>query len=248
MHIATRLHWLPKAGNRREEYEDAAWPVRALQGAGRTFRCAVADGATESAFAGLWARQLVHWYGHHAVEHARPLAEQLTAEQEQWRSAVHSTPLPWYAEEKAANGAYAAFLGLRLHETAAGAGTWSALAVGDCCVAHLRGDAVLATFPATDAAYFSSRPYLISSQPQRNAQLAAQTQVAAGEWQAGDQFWLMTDALAHWFLAAAAAPVAELHAEAHGSRRAFAGWIAGLRHTGALRNDDVTLLVVGVDA
>ena len=247
MHIATRLHWLPKAGNRREEYEDAAWPARSLQGAGRVFRCAVADGATESAFAGLWARQLVSWFGHGPVD-ARPLAAQLTAEQQHWSAEVNRTPLPWYAEEKAANGAYAAFLGLRLQETEAGAGVWSALAVGDCCVAHLRGNVVLATFPATDAGYFNSRPYLISSQPQRNAHLAAQTRTAAGAWQPGDQFWLMTDALAHWFLAADAASVADLRAQAAGARRAFAGWIAGLRHAGVLRNDDVTLLVVTVDA
>jgi hypothetical protein len=250
MHVTTRLHWLPKAGNQREEYEDAAWPARAVRAAGSEFRCAVADGATESAFAGQWARQLVRWYNTSPVD-ARRLHEQLAAEQQHWRAEIQRTPLPWYAEAKALQGAYAALLGLRLHTPAAGEGTWEALAVGDCCLAHLRRDAVLATFPATDAAFFGSRPYLISSHPARNGELTEQTQSAAGTWLPGDRFWLMTDALAHWLLAGLAgddAPVAQLHAEATGSRRAFARWIAGLRHAGALRNDDVTLLVVTVDA
>lgn len=250
MQITTRLLWLPKAGNRREEYEDAAWPARAVQAAGREFRCAVADGATESAFAGWWARQLVRWYGHGPVD-ARPLNVQLAAEQQHWLAEVQRTPLPWYAEEKAANGAYAALLGLHLHETEEGRRGWETLAVGDCCLVHLRAEAVLTSFPAADAGYFGNSPYLISSQPQRNAQLAAQTQRAAGTWQPGDQFWLMTDALAHWFLtalAAEAAPAQQLRTAVAGPRRGLGAWFAGLRHTGALRNDDVTLLVVMVDA
>ena len=53
----TRTHSLPKHGHTAEEYEDAtAEPVAAGDG---TVRVAVADGATESAFAGAWARTLV---------------------------------------------------------------------------------------------------------------------------------------------------------------------------------------------
>ena len=36
----------------------------------------------------------------------------------------------------------------RLHDDA----SWSALAVGDCCVFHVRGDALLTAFPVNDAA------------------------------------------------------------------------------------------------
>lgn len=248
MHVTTRLYWLPKAGNRREEYEDAAWPTRALQTAGATFRCAVADGATESAFAGLWARQLVRWFIHSPLDD-RPLQEQLAGEQARWLAEVQRKPLPWYAEEKAANGAFAALLGLHLAGGTDDKRVWAALAVGDCCLAQVREGAVVATFPATDAGFFSSRPYLISSHPQRNAHLAAQTQTVLGAWEPGDHFWLMTDALAHWLLAGlekGAAALLAAHSAA--SRRVFAGWIAGLRDDGALRNDDVTLLAVTVDA
>ena len=66
MHVMARALWAPKAGNRSDEYEDAFWPQRTIN---RTvnrsglFRLAVADGATETSFAGLWARRLVRAYG-----------------------------------------------------------------------------------------------------------------------------------------------------------------------------------------
>lgn len=250
MQVTARLHWLPKAGNRREEYEDAAWPARSIRYTGGDFRCAVADGATESVFAGQWARQLVQWYSQNRPDDS-PLNAQLAEEQRRWQDEVRRAPLPWYAEAKAADGAFAALLGLRIRPGKGGGGAWQALAVGDCCVVHLRGDAVLTSFPATDAGFFDNRPYLVSSHPQRNDRLEEQRRRAAGAWQPGDHFYLMTDALAHWFLAAraaGAAPAALVAAQAAAPRRAFADWIAGLRHAGDLRNDDVTLLAVTVDA
>ena len=58
MRIHIQTHWLPKAGNRSEEYEYAIWPARCEVWRGARLRCAVADGATETAFSGQWARQL----------------------------------------------------------------------------------------------------------------------------------------------------------------------------------------------
>jgi hypothetical protein len=51
--LSARAFWLPKAGNTIAEYEDAF----DFSIAARCF--AVADGATDSAFAGRWARSLV---------------------------------------------------------------------------------------------------------------------------------------------------------------------------------------------
>jgi hypothetical protein len=67
-----------------------------------------------------------------------------------------------------------------------------------------------------------------------------------GELAAGDRFWLMTDALAAWFLAeheAGGAPWRELGARTVDD---FAGWVAGRRADGRLKNDDVTLIVIDV--
>ncbi len=57
-----RSFWLPKAGNSPEEYEDASrvvYPQRIGASGRRTARVAVADGASESAFAREWANVLV---------------------------------------------------------------------------------------------------------------------------------------------------------------------------------------------
>ena len=59
-----------------------------------------------------------------------------------WGRAVAGKPLPWYAEEKARAGAYAALVGLELRRDC---GTWSALGCGDSCFFQLRSEAVIET-------------------------------------------------------------------------------------------------------
>ena len=60
MRLFYEAMWIQKAGSPEEEYEDAFWPRRSVSGESRqkeTF--AIADGATESSFSGVWAKQLV---------------------------------------------------------------------------------------------------------------------------------------------------------------------------------------------
>src|SRR5438876_30634 len=69
-----------------------------------------------------------------------------------------------------------------------------------------------------------------------------------GEFSPGDRAWLMTDALAQWFLAEAekgGTPWDDLGAlpAAPDPDAAFAAWVEGLRAARRLRNDDVTLLI-----
>jgi hypothetical protein len=73
-----------------------------------------------------------------------------------------------------------------------------------------------------------------------------------GEWLAGDDFWLMTDALAEWFLRRH-----ELQADPAAAIRgflerpnaaAFTHWVNLLRDTEQLRNDDVTLLALHAES
>jgi hypothetical protein len=72
---------------------------------------------------------------------------------------------------------------------------------------------------------------------------------AVGDGLVGDQLWLMTDALARWFLSRVEGqgrPWEELAAfwDAHAPERAFPDWVSLLRGRHELRNDDVTLLGV----
>ena len=247
---------LPKAGNSAEEYEDA-WATSESAGVmPGSFACAVADGATETSFSGLWARLLAAAYCA-GVDTPDALFDILPLVQEAWRREVAAIPLPWYAEEKARRGAFAALTGLTIvapeADDAAG-GRWTALASGDSCLFQVRDDDLVAACPLTCSEDFTNRPTLLSSDPASNDGIADTLVYAGGTWLPGDRFYLLTDALACWFLAAFEAGDRPWHildafldADKEADAEAdFAAWIADLRAARALRNDDVTLLGVWV--
>ena len=232
---------LPKAGSSQREYEDAvAWSRRAP-------RYAVADGASASAFARLWAHLLAHAYsgGHLRADH---LEDDLATVQARWASLVERRRLPWYAQEQVRRGAFAALVGLDLRPD----GRWAALAVGDCCLFQVRQGALIAAFPLDSAADFSQRPLLLGSRAAANAGLrrAGAIGTAGGDWRSGDVFLLMSDALAGTFLERCQAdPAAALAAlDFVPTASGFRAWVNGLRAERHLRNDDVSLVWVQVGA
>jgi hypothetical protein len=240
-----RAFHLPKAGNRPDEYEDAF----AANAEARRF--AIADGASESSFAGLWAKLLTEGFvrpapkpdaGTHWIE---PL-------QKHWANDVDGKPLPWYAEDKRGQGAFATFCGfsLRTGENG-GEDEFRALAVGDCCLFQVRDDQFLCAFPVTHATDFGNRPELLNSRREPAAQLREHQKKGRGLWHKGDRFILSTDALAQWFLADLEAHHKPWRAidrllSSPSPDAAFAEWIAALRAASALRNDDVTLMAIDV--
>ena len=269
MRVRARAFWAPKAGNSAEEYEDAFWweygriairPYPPGDDGRDTFRCAVADGATETSFSGLWADLLARGFCKGRLD-PDALAAGLPGLQRVWRRLVGNRPLPWYAEEKVRSGAFAAVVGLTVLPATAqdggpegdGAGPpggrWRALALGDSCLFRVREDAFVA-FPVAHSTEFGNRPALLSSNPAANAGLADRLPCAAGDWLPGDRFYLMTDALACWFLQATEVgghPWDALRDLAATSGSAtFTGWVGELRAGGGLRNDDVTLVMVEV--
>jgi hypothetical protein len=230
-----RAFSLPRQGHGLDEYEDA---VAADAGRGRF---AVADGASESGFAAVWARLLV-------AEFVRAEGGDdwawLAPLQRRWADEVGAAPLAWYAETKFQQGAYATFLGLML-----GPERWRALAVGDSCLFHVRDGRLCRAFPLTSAAEFGATPCLVGSRHLDPEAVERKAQRAEGEWRPGDALWLMTDALAHWCLAHAehlTGPWAELDRLAEGGATDddFAAWVQQLRAERRLRNDDVTALLV----
>jgi len=248
--VVAKAFWLPKAGNTEAEYEDAFLPRHPEQRRLRSFRCAVADGATETSFSGMWAKQLVR-----AFCSCTPDALILTALpalQQRWLTTVQRRPLPWYAEEKVRSGAFAALLGLVLVDSTepGGPGQWRATALGDSCLVHMRNETILARFPVQDAASFTNQPHLLSSNPSYNERAAKHLVTTGDGWCSGDTFYLMTDALAHWFLSEAEAgrqPWAVLRdLDTKDQSKPFADFVADLRQTKSMRNDDVTLLRVEV--
>lgn len=191
MRVEGRVFWLPKKGNSLEEYEDAAYPFENFNAEGNEFKCAVADGATETSFSGLWASLLVEGF-------AEKLA--LDSLRKRWNANVRQKDLPWYAEEKLEKGAYAALVGLHLKKGRGKKNAFMVEATGDCCVIHVRESEMLSSFPMVSSDQFNNSPALICSHefPFVDAQMQKLTK--KGEWQDGDTFVLLSDAIACWAL------------------------------------------------
>lgn len=143
---------ISKQGHQPDENEDA-WAVRS--DAGRVQAC-VADGATESVYAGLWAQALVQAFAstdaastdaastdagdRKAVDQdgrRRPVSDAYVAERMHeaiararaaWSETVdgRADAVPWYVEAKRQQGAFATVLGLLLVPTEPGAASRSA--------------------------------------------------------------------------------------------------------------------------
>jgi hypothetical protein len=232
------LRWqgfcLPKRGNRPEEYEDA------FAGNPAACRFAIADGASESAFAAEWARLLVEGY----VQTPGRVRDWLAGLRARWHEQLSGRELPWYAEVKFEEGAFSTVLGVTLGAPRSDRSRrWLAWAVGDSCLFQVRQDELLVRFPLTYAEEFGNRPDLLCSRS-RAGQKTRET-LARGDWHPDDRLLLMTDALAQWFLQQAEAghrpwKVVEERATA----KTFAGWVEELRDAKTLRNDDVTLVII----
>lgn len=247
MKIYVDVFCTQKAGNAEFEYEDAFWPP-AMRSTplGDRVRIAAADGATDSLSSGLWARLLVRAYGKRRLEREE-LPEQLARLGRVWSRVIRRRPLPWYAEQKAEAGAHAAFVGLELTEAADSAGgNWSALACGDSCFFQLRTAEVVNAFPLSRSEEFSNSPVLLCSRATRREQPPG-IETATGMWTEGDCFYLMTDALAAWFLGRCekgTVPWQSLRDVTLAKDPPFDDWIARLREQNELKNDDCTLVSV----
>jgi hypothetical protein len=227
----------PKAGHTDAECEDA---YAADPAAGRF---AVADGASESAFAREWAEAVTGAY----VTHPGPWSAWLPLKRADWFNQCKGDAMPWYVEAKFEEGAFATLLGLELRRTMAGRLVWQAQAVGDCCLFQIRHGHLHRAFPVKRSIDFDNRPALLRSRPTPCRSPCKRVR-KRGRWRADDVFLLMTDALAQWFL---------MELESNGdpwsslkivdNAAAFIALVGELRVTGRLRNDDCTLLRVHCD-
>jgi hypothetical protein len=234
----------PKAGNRREEYEDA-WAVRGSDSP-RFARVSVTDGATEASFSKLWAILLAEsWVRSRST--GPEFARGLGGARRLWRREIRRRPLPWYAAEKAGRGAYAAFLGVSIVATS---GAWRALAVGDCNLFQLEGHgpdlALSFAFPLRRSDEFGSSPFLLGSIARPDDDPTPHLRLAEGVLPARGMLLLASDALSAWLLRRAerGEPVWEAVSPL-GVRDPsdFDALVEAAREDGA-RNDDMTLVRV----
>jgi Protein phosphatase 2C len=228
--LGWRAFHLPKRGHSEAEYEDA------FAGDGRAGRFALADGASESSFAAAWARLLVEGF----VRGPGKWPAWLPPLRQRWAATGCAGALPWYAEAKFEQGAFATLLGVALGPRRR---RWRAYAVGDSCVFHVRGGRLLRAFPRTCSAEFDNSPRLVGSRPLPGG--TPPRERTSGPWRPSDRLLLMTDALAQWFLRRVEAGRRPWKAlERLRTDEDFARWVERLRDREELRNDDVTLLAV----
>jgi len=237
-HIIAKSFWLPKHGNTPAEYEDAFCPKNNNQTVDTLFRAAIADGATEASFSKQWANLLVQAYCRAKLNDDKKLIQHLPLLQKQWFAQITQKPLPWYAQEKLRRGAFSTLLGFTLHKN-----HYEAIAMGDSCLFHISGDKLENCLPLESSKQFNNCPPLLSSSVAYNESIAKHLICNKyNNWKSGDEFYLMTDALACWFLQAyekKRKPWVKMRCLRQSQ---FVKWIAELRNTKALHNDDVTLL------
>lgn len=238
--FAARVFRRAKDGSSEAECEDVA---RTMLARGL---CAVADGASDSSFAREWADLLVEQFLEDPVLETSQWREWLPPLQQRWRAHVDALELPWFARDKAELGAYATLLGLVFRVE----WTWEAVAVGDSCLFHVRDGRLLRGFPVERSTDFGVYPPLVGARlPADDLVRGDKERRARGTFRTGDAFYLMTDALAQWFLSAwEDTRVAPCQATplAAASDDEFAASIAALRGQGRLRNDDVALVRVHI--
>lgn len=253
MWVCTQAFHTPKRGNVEREYEDAFLPDQVFRRDLSEFHCAVADGASESAFSGEWARLLVRGYCRRGMS--------LKRLQRCWLRLVTRRAVPWYLEAKISRGAHAALVGLSIRDGQLAkslGGSWEVAAVGDSCFFHVRGDELLTVGPISTSQGFDNTPHLISTDASASFGLdESRLTVLSGDWQPRDAFYLATDALSQWALAENEAgrhpwpmfrSLSQTADHCHGGREgpSFEELVAELREHGGLHNDDTTLLRVEV--
>jgi hypothetical protein len=250
----------PKAGNTREEYEDAYWPLRSglirLTGQ-RRVRVAVADGASEGSFSSRWAQMLVREFCRLPGRRLDTCLGAARNEWNQWAQAhrrdreEHGRPLQWFEEPKFEQGSFATLLGVefRLRRLSSSTHGWTAYAVGDACLFHVRRDVLVAAFPLDHCDAFTSKPALVPSKQESKRRGSSVAQRRSGLLMRGDRMYLVTDALAQWVLcslAAGQAPWILLERLGQTKDEAFSDFVSQLRSRAEVRNDDVTLIRLSV--
>jgi hypothetical protein len=242
-------HALHKEGTEPRQCEDAC-AYDAARGL-----AAIADGASDAFESGAWARLLVTTFIHNPpADDPTQLAAWVAGPARAWHASLHWEDMAWYADQKAREvGGLATLLGFHLEQDAPLPGMWHALAVGDACLLHLRDRAVLTRFPVLEATAFDATPTLLSTHPAHNETLqdGEDIHVMYGSCRAGDIFLLATDALAEWLytipsLHDETSDLPDWHTLTTLLEEDFEAVINQLRTHHALRNDDVTLLVLRV--
>jgi hypothetical protein len=164
----------------------------------------------------------------------------VTSEGLELHSSWKELTLPWYAEEKARKGSFAAFVGVEL-DLRTDAAPWKAIALGDACLLHCREGALIKSLPLSDSASFNSAPVLVASDPAIYKTTEHSLVIASGTCQKNDVLFLLSDAAAAWYLERFEHNNFSDVFESHDSG-ALAEFFENERQAGRIRNDDIAVM------
>lgn len=239
---------IPKQGNSEQECEDSI-SIKATkkQNEKIRLRVAIADGATESSFAKEWADLLTKSFNKSKLPLKEYFLSSLLELRKKWTTLIQVKPLLWYAQEKAENGAFSAFLGVIIDLENY---RYEAIAIGDCCFFHVRKDSVINQFPVKKSMEFGNNPYLISSKQSKNIELKNYLVEVSSDLNKGDLIFMMSDALAHWFMKNSELNeqpwkiLLGLKGKTKEERQRFISWLTEKRALKEIKNDDVVLAII----
>jgi len=185
---------LPKLGQEVSECEDViAIDLPAC-------RFAVADGATEAFDARKWAERLAQqWVQRHSTLSPEEFRNWVAAEGRELHDSWNGLSLSWYAEAKARTGSFAAFVGVELNLKSESP-SWKAIALGDTCLLHRRGDLLIKSLPLARSESFNNAPILVASNCALHESSMKSVVIDSGNCESGDVLLLMSDAVASWYL------------------------------------------------
>lgn len=230
----------PKLGNDEREYEDA-FAARDDRG-----KYAIADGASDSIFSGIWARNLVNTFvgmdGPDSEDTSDVIHSLIRSSRDSWYRDIKWGDLGLFVKNKAIKGSFSTFLGIDLHRNDTGY-IVDIIAVGDSCIMYLL-DGKLESFPIDDPGKFSNTPNLIWSG--YGAPFSGEFRWKKPEFstlslelEEGESIMLATDALSKWILENRETSWDQLM-DCGGHESLF----DDLRRKREMRNDDITLAII----
>ena len=242
-----------------ETFEDSYFPIEDFSSLLEApARFALADGASEALLSGKFAGIVVDSFAVNGRSDTdcQALLRFIYEKWEKWKLEEYlpsrereSRPIKWYEEQGLAEGAFCTFLGLNFPGSVyLASGFWKAIAIGDSCLFHVRDGKLLRSFPLKESSSFNSNPFLISSNPIKNEDILLRFHKMSGTWIRNDIIFLMTDALALWFIKQHEAGNKPWEILSHFGpktpKSVFSAFVSDLRSSALIRNDDTTLMKI----
>lgn len=210
-------------------------------------RFAVADGATEAFDARNWAERLAqHWVQRESILTLEEFRHWVAAEGRELHDSWSGLNLSWYSEEKARAGSFAAFVGVEL-DLNSDLPSWKAIALGDACLLHCRGGALIKGLPLSHSESFNTAPILVGSNSSLHEASMPSVVIDSGSCKSGDVLFLMSDAVASWYLQrlengdTCMQNLLEAKCDEELNR-----FFDGERMAGRIRNDDVAIIRIEI--